>query len=429
MKKITLSGVMGLLCLCVNAQSGDIKPLAIGDIVPDIQLNVVNAGESKKLSSYPGKILILDLWSTTCASCIEAFPKMQELQNKFNNDIQIILANPGNEPYETDERVKKTLARFSERTGVNLTLPIALHDTVISQLFPHRTVPHLVIIGKDKRVLAITSSSAITQDKIDKLINGQPVVFPIKNELGFERKKPLFVDGNGGEGNRFLYRSLFTPEIEGGMSVLGWDKNNIGQATRFYIINKPLLSIYTQAFPELLNTFANRIIIEAEQPQLFKKPAAEHSVKDLFCYELIAPDAPPAVFRQYFRQDLERAFGATAKKEKRSVPVYVLTKNSNIHKAYASASDTSFFDVEKSAKNKSVRNQPFQSLTDFMNTIFETPVVDETGISTPVSINFPFNIYDYSVEQWKLFLSEYGIGLKEAIRELDVAVIKSLTQK
>ena len=419
---------MAMLCLYANAQPGEIKPITVGDIVPDIPLHIVNGGGRKNLSSYTGKIVILDLWSTTCVSCIEAFPKMQELQNKFSNEIKVILANPGGEPYETDERVKKTLTRFSERTGVNLTIPVALHDSVINRLFPHRTVPHIIIIGKDRKVLAITSSAAITPEKIERLIKGGSVVFPIKNELDFERSKPLFVNGNGGDGNSFIYRSLFTPEIEGSMSSLGWDKDSAGNATRFYIINKPLLSFYTQAFPEILNTFTNRIIIETEKKELFETKKNEHAPIDLFCYELIGPKARPPVFRQYFRQDLERAFQSTVEKEKRLVKCYVLTKNKNLNKINGIFSDSSSADIEKSTRNKFIKNKPVKYLTDFMNTISYTPVVDETQISEPVTILFPYNIYDYKMEQWKSFLSGYGIELTEAMRELDVAVIKSLTK-
>jgi cytochrome oxidase Cu insertion factor (SCO1/SenC/PrrC family) len=61
----------------------EIQPLSIGDKVPDIQFeNILNYKSKKaKLSDFKGKLVILDMWSTSCTFCIAAFPKMEELQN------------------------------------------------------------------------------------------------------------------------------------------------------------------------------------------------------------------------------------------------------------------------------------------------------------------------------------------------------------
>ena len=58
----------------------EIKPLKIGDKVPDIEFkNIINyKSKTARLSDFKGKLVILDFWGTWCTSCIAAFPKMEE---------------------------------------------------------------------------------------------------------------------------------------------------------------------------------------------------------------------------------------------------------------------------------------------------------------------------------------------------------------
>jgi len=75
---------LGFICL-----AGEVKPLKIGDKVPDIEFKLVDSktgGISKgKLSDYKGKLVIIDFWASWCYSCLHKFPKMDELQKKYSN--------------------------------------------------------------------------------------------------------------------------------------------------------------------------------------------------------------------------------------------------------------------------------------------------------------------------------------------------------
>ncbi|WP_372490048.1 TlpA family protein disulfide reductase [Chitinophaga sedimenti] len=43
------------------------------------------------LSQYRGKIVILDFWNTYCGACIKQFPKMDSIQEKYKDDLKIVL--------------------------------------------------------------------------------------------------------------------------------------------------------------------------------------------------------------------------------------------------------------------------------------------------------------------------------------------------
>lgn len=428
MKKITLASVLASFCLQLTAQENTIKPLSIGDTVPDIAFNhLVNTPvKTAKLSNFKGKYLILDLWSNSCRSCIEAFPKMQELQHQFGKTLQIILANPHTDPYETDQRALAILKNVEQHTGIRITLPVALKDTILNQLFPHRSVPHVIITDTARRIIAITTSAYITEQNIRKLTRSEPVWFPFKNELDFDRKKPLLVAGNGGNTSQYLYRSLFTGYLDGAEAATGWDRDANGKPTRYYIINYPLRGIYRFAWLDALNRPANQIIVEADNPARFQ--AISDSSKDLtyyYSYELSAPGNSPEQFRQYLREDLERFFRATVVKETREIPCFVLKVNGSLKSTLATASQPKVFDTDPYSKNKKLSNQPIKEFIDLLNDYLAQPVLDETGIREPVTIALPYELTRLSAKDWNLHLKKYGLVLEAVTRPIEVAIIKN----
>jgi len=63
----------------------------VGMIAPNI--NGINILDNAKISlgRYKGKYVFVDFWSTSCAPCIQEFPQIKEVYDKFNkNDIEII---------------------------------------------------------------------------------------------------------------------------------------------------------------------------------------------------------------------------------------------------------------------------------------------------------------------------------------------------
>src|SRR6185436_14027231 len=83
--------------------------LRIGDLVPDVAVsNVLNyPGGKVRLSDFRGKVVILDFWNTGCAPCIAAMPKMQHLQEQFDDKIQILLVDWQNSTEQVQQLFKK----------------------------------------------------------------------------------------------------------------------------------------------------------------------------------------------------------------------------------------------------------------------------------------------------------------------------------
>ncbi|MCH5597955.1 TlpA family protein disulfide reductase [Niabella ginsengisoli] len=172
MKILTLLGVMTALCLYLNAQVNKIKPLTISDTPPDLIFNhIINQSYSKaSLSDFKGKNVIIDFWSRYCLTCISSFPKIQQLQDQYNDRLQFVLANPHDYGYEKE--VNALLQRVKQKTGFYPRMPIALNDTLLNLYFPHNSVPHYVWISKNRKITAITGADEITHGNIEKFLAG-----------------------------------------------------------------------------------------------------------------------------------------------------------------------------------------------------------------------------------------------------------------
>jgi len=173
---------MALLCVCVSAAGQKLKPLNIGDTLPDMVLHhVLNYKDSVvSLSDFKDKLLILDFWATWCGSCLKGMPKMDSLQTEFKNNLQVLFINPKISG-DSSAKIKATVQRIESGLHKKLSVPVIMYDTAATAHFKFRLVPHYVWI-KNGVVIAITHKAQVTEANIRAIINGQKISLPVKND-------------------------------------------------------------------------------------------------------------------------------------------------------------------------------------------------------------------------------------------------------
>lgn len=186
MKKLR-TGVLAFLFPILNgyaqSPSTNIRPLTIGDTMPDIQfVNVINSPISTlRLSEMKSKLIILDFWATSCASCLKAFPSLDSLQDMFRNDLRILLINPTKSGDDL-KKVERTLEKAAVRLGKPIDLPVAVGDSIAFDLFQFKYVPRYVWVDDQRIIRAVTNKAGITVANIKAFMDGTMPTLPIKND-------------------------------------------------------------------------------------------------------------------------------------------------------------------------------------------------------------------------------------------------------
>lgn len=84
----SLSVPLLLACLLMSAAGANDR-LTAGDRAPELSIDHFIKGE--RVDDFPeGKVTLVEFWATWCAPCIELFPHISELQEKYADDLVVI---------------------------------------------------------------------------------------------------------------------------------------------------------------------------------------------------------------------------------------------------------------------------------------------------------------------------------------------------
>lgn len=123
------------------------------------------------------RIVVLEFFDTYCTSCIAAMPKLKALQKEMGAQIEI---------YMTTWQDQKTISQFYKKNSYlkekNAILPTIVGDSILHQLFPHKSVPHSVWI-MDGVVRAITHGDYVKKEYLRELHLSGKIDVPVKDDF------------------------------------------------------------------------------------------------------------------------------------------------------------------------------------------------------------------------------------------------------
>jgi thiol-disulfide isomerase/thioredoxin len=126
----------------VNKQENSIKSDNI--IAPDFTL-LSTEGKNIKLSSYKGKVIILDFWATWCGPCRKGIPDLVDLQKEFGNDIVVI-------GISLDQDTKAEVVPFIQRFRINYPIVYGTFE-VTQQYGGVEAIPTSFVINKNGEIV------------------------------------------------------------------------------------------------------------------------------------------------------------------------------------------------------------------------------------------------------------------------------------
>jgi len=139
--------LMTLAC-SVSAAEKEAEPekVKVGDIAPDVVGKTID-GDVVKVSQYAGKVVVVSFWATWCSYCLKELPILENLQiSSGGPQIQVLAVNT--EEIDVFKHIKRGLK--NAKMGV-------IYDpkNVAQKAYGVKGIPHMVIIGRDGRVLQI----------------------------------------------------------------------------------------------------------------------------------------------------------------------------------------------------------------------------------------------------------------------------------
>ncbi|MDO8536226.1 MAG: TlpA disulfide reductase family protein [Candidatus Omnitrophota bacterium] len=117
--------------------------IEIGEKAPDFSLTDIN-GNTVSLSSFNGKVVILDFFASWCPPCKQEIPDFIELEKSYGDKgfamIGVALVNAG----EAKE--------FAGNMGINY--PVLVDDGKVSESYgPIRSIPTTFVIDKSGKIV------------------------------------------------------------------------------------------------------------------------------------------------------------------------------------------------------------------------------------------------------------------------------------
>ena len=128
-----------------------------GSKAPNFKLYNLKS-KSTTLANYANKVVVIKMWFTTCAPCIQEIPKVNKVVEKYKNREDIVFIAPA-------PNSKKTLKKFLRKVNFNYQVMSGSYE-MLKVYNPARLYPSHVIINKNGNISFVLEGSSENIDEI-----------------------------------------------------------------------------------------------------------------------------------------------------------------------------------------------------------------------------------------------------------------------
>lgn len=383
------------------------KALRVGDEFKyNKTIEVLNDKKTQfDFANHREDLLVLDFFDTFCSSCIANMPKVVSLQKEFGAQVKII---------QVTWQDKKTIQQFfrtnkflNEHKAYPTTI---VSDTILHQLFPHQSSPHVVWIYRGN-VVAITAADVLNSKNITALLSEGKIDLPRKDDfLPLANKEEIAV-------NDIAYSKVsgFSTNLK--KNGYTYQLDSVTQKYRTSYNNMPLFNIYLSILGKIQRKdfliTKDRVEWRVKDKTLYnygpeEKEPTRWMEKNAICYERVDKIRRTEKLQaQVVYNDLNSFFGLNVYYGKARRKCLVLRKIA----------------AKESSQNKSANMQNLEGTSVLAFVIDYTkqypPVIDEVKSKENIAVGEFKNITELNQH-----LAAYGMQLIPDEREIEVVVFE-----
>ncbi len=129
-----------------TAAAGLGRAVRVGSPAPDFELEDLN-GETWRLSSHLGQVVVINFWTTWCPPCRLEMPALQAAYERFGEDGFLVLAVNWT---AVDDR--EAIEPYVEELGLTFPILLDTESRVSEELYNVLGLPTSVFVGRDGTV-------------------------------------------------------------------------------------------------------------------------------------------------------------------------------------------------------------------------------------------------------------------------------------
>ncbi len=152
-----------------NSSSADATKLSAKSAPPDFEVPHIDGG-TFKLSSYRGKVLVVDFWAVWCPPCRQEIPQLVRLaRDNKERGVEVIGLHIDDKGRTSQQGIRNFMNQF----GINYTVGMASDDMFIAYLGEQEdSIPQTLVFDRNGKVVAhLIGYDSTHAAKLDAAIN------------------------------------------------------------------------------------------------------------------------------------------------------------------------------------------------------------------------------------------------------------------
>ena len=132
----------------------------VGEVLPDFSVKLLS-GETFRLSDYRGRVVIINLWGTTCAPCIEEMPYFEQLKTA-HPDVEILAVH-------NQAGASRAEAFLKEKEWDHLDFALDSSEAgVFRHLNAADAMPQTIVLDR-QGIITYNVQAPVTYEKLEEL--------------------------------------------------------------------------------------------------------------------------------------------------------------------------------------------------------------------------------------------------------------------